>query len=477
DGMIDGGETILQAKSTDNTYDSNSIANGTVVSVLVETTNGCTDSDSTAAIVYANPTADLQTSGVCAGASAVFTATPNGNGEQYTFWLDADSDGMIDGGETILQAKSTDNTYDSNSIANETVVSVMVETTNGCTDSDSTAAIVYANPIADIQTTSVCVGTDAIFTATPTGNGEQYTFWLDADSDGMIDGGETILQAKSNDNTYNSNTIANGTVVSVLVETTNGCMGYDSTAAIVENCGYGCTPGFWQGGKGKTLWDNSNDQIAQAVGFTTNTDISLVLPGVAGKCDIPSTLKMVDAITLGGGNCRKLIRHGVAAILNATTLAEYPLPTGINDVNALKAAIIAAVNNKCGCEPLASQLAANNELNHDLCGTITTDVIDQLKTNAELNTTAKRNEVGSFTASPVPFRDQLTVSYDLKFVTDVKIEVFNTKGLVVASNYDTNGYLNKSVLLNIPYTGQEEVYVIKLTTNRGSSTKKVISSR
>ncbi|MBF4473703.1 T9SS type A sorting domain-containing protein, partial [Flavobacterium sp. HJJ] len=91
--------------------------------------------------------------------------------------------------------------------------------------------------------------------------------------------------------------------------------------------------------------------------------------------------------------------------------------------------------------------------------------------------TAKVSDTSSFTAAPVPFRDQLTVSYNFDFVTDVKIEVFNTMGVVVASSYDTNGYLNKSVLLNIPYTGQEEVYIIKLTTNRGSSTQKVISSR
>ncbi|HKO78678.1 MAG TPA: T9SS type A sorting domain-containing protein, partial [Flavobacterium sp.] len=288
---------------------------------------------------------------------------------------------------------------------------------------------------------------------------------------------------------YNNSQANGGTVITDLVLTSSqtvwiydetgtdpNCSDETSFVVTVEPCGYGCTPGFWQGGKGKTLWDNSNDQIAQAVGFTTNTLLSTVLPGVEGKCGIPTGLKMVDAITLGGGNCQKLMRHGVAAILNATTLAEYPLPDGIT-VDGLKQAIIDAVNNNCGCEPLASQLAMNNELNHDLCGTITTEVIDQLKTNAELNTTAKSNEVSSFTASPVPFRDQLTVSYDFKFVTDVTIEVFNTSGAVVAKNYETNGHLNKSALLNIPYTGQEEVYVIKVTTNRGSSTKKVISSR
>ncbi|PWA04577.1 T9SS type A sorting domain-containing protein, partial [Flavobacterium laiguense] len=78
---------------------------------------------------------------------------------------------------------------------------------------------------------------------------------------------------------------------------------------------------------------------------------------------------------------------------------------------------------------------------------------------------------------PVPFKDQLTISYDLKYVTDVRIEVFNTLGAVVASSYDASGYLNREVSLNIPYTGQAEVYLVKVTTNRGSSVQKVISSR
>ncbi|KFC58788.1 hypothetical protein FEM08_24360 [Flavobacterium gilvum] len=91
--------------------------------------------------------------------------------------------------------------------------------------------------------------------------------------------------------------------------------------------------------------------------------------------------------------------------------------------------------------------------------------------------TSRIADTNTFIASPVPFKDQLTVSYNFDFVTDVRIEVFNTNGYVVAKSYDTNGYLNKSVLLNIPGTGQEEVYVIKLTTNKGSSTQKVLSSR
>jgi hypothetical protein len=95
-----------------------------------------------------------------------------------------------------------------------------------------------------------------------------------------------------------------------------------------------------------------------------------------------------------------------------------------------------------------------------------------------LTTTAKTTEPAGFTASPVPFEDQLTIRYDFDYVSNVKIEVFNTQGGRVHSQLDTNSYLNKEVVLNLNVKReQEQVYIVKLTTDRGSSSKKVMSAR
>ncbi|PRZ27941.1 hypothetical protein [Flavobacterium granuli] len=86
-------------------------------------------------------------------------------------------------------------------------------------------------------------------------------------------------------------------------------------------------------------------------------------------------------------------------------------------------------------------------------------------------------ELAGFTASPVPFKDQLTIRYDFDYQSDVKIEVFNTQGTLVYSKKDTNSYLNKNVMLDLNVNiGQEQVFIVKLTTDRGSSSKKVMSS-
>ena len=94
-------------------------------------------------------------------------------------------------------------------------------------------------------------------------------------------------------------------------------------------------------------------------------------------------------------------------------------------------------------------------------------------------TTAKisSTEVAGFTAYPVPFVDQLTIRYDFDYVSDVKIEVFNSKGIIVYSMIDSGSYFGKEVTIFINNTlEQQQVYYVRLTTNQGSTVKSVMSS-
>jgi hypothetical protein len=89
-----------------------------------------------------------------------------------------------------------------------------------------------------------------------------------------------------------------------------------------------------------------------------------------------------------------------------------------------------------------------------------------------------KTESAGFDAYPVPFKDQLTIKYKFDYVSDAKIEVFNAQGILVFSKTDTNSYLNKEIALDLKLNkGKEQMYVVKVTTNRGSTTKKVISSK
>ena len=87
-------------------------------------------------------------------------------------------------------------------------------------------------------------------------------------------------------------------------------------------------------------------------------------------------------------------------------------------------------------------------------------------------------EVTGFDAYPVPFKDQLTIKYKFDYKSDVKIEVFNAQGISVLSKIDTDSYLDKEVTLELKASKrQEQVYVVKVTTNQGTFTKKVMSSK
>ncbi|NNK71359.1 MAG: T9SS type A sorting domain-containing protein [Flavobacteriaceae bacterium] len=82
-----------------------------------------------------------------------------------------------------------------------------------------------------------------------------------------------------------------------------------------------------------------------------------------------------------------------------------------------------------------------------------------------------------FQAYPVPFDTELTVKYNFEFDTDVTIQVFDTKGLLIYSD-SHNGYRkDNDVRTKIDLSrGGDQVFYVTVNTNRGSVTKKVVSS-
>jgi hypothetical protein len=181
---------------------------------------------------------------------------------------------------------------------------------------------------------------------------------------------------------------------------------------------------------------------------------------------------LLEALNLGGGGNNLLARQGVAALLNACTLKysdPYSIPQAVIDaVNA------AYKNNEAG--KWGAIFGKLNEKDNCTLGDTRATTASNCPNPSEA--TAKTTELAGFTANPVPFEDQLTITYDFDYVSKVKIEVFDASGGKVHSQMDTNSYLNKQVVLNLNVKrGQEQVYIVKLTTDRGSSTKKVMSEK
>ena len=87
------------------------------------------------------------------------------------------------------------------------------------------------------------------------------------------------------------------------------------------------------------------------------------------------------------------------------------------------------------------------------------------------------NPTVNFDAFPVPFKNLLTIKYKFDYKTDVKIEIFNAQGNSIFSKKDTNGFYDKEVTLDLNVKiDKQQIYIVKLTTSKGSSIKKIISN-
>ncbi len=94
-----------------------------------------------------------------------------------------------------------------------------------------------------------------------------------------------------------------------------------------------------------------------------------------------------------------------------------------------------------------------------------------------VESSGKESNKASFVAYPVPFKDYIIIHYNFDYASDVKIELFDLSGTLLSSKTDTNSYLDKEYTFNIDfYIGKFQAYILKVTTSKGSSTKKIISA-
>ncbi|WP_413998939.1 hypothetical protein ACMDB5_14300 [Flavobacterium sp. W1B] len=307
--------------------------------------------------------------------------------------------------------------------------------------SDFMVVTINPNPICDITGgQTICSGGTSTFTATA---GMKSYSWTGPN--GFTSSDQTI-------------TVSMAGTYQVTITNSSDCSSTCSRELIVESCiSEECTLGYWK---------NHTDRWC-------STYRTCDLFGDVFK-DAPAALKnitLLEALNLGGGGNNLLARQGVAALLNACTLKysdPYSTPQAVIDaVNS------AYRNNQAGA--MGAILGKLNEKdNCTLGGTSATSASNC----TSLTPTAKAADPAGFTASPVPFKGQLNIRYNFDYVSDVKIEVFNSNGSLVYSKLDSNSYLNKEIALNLNVNrGQEQVFIVKLTTNRGSSTKKVMSSQ
>ena len=203
--------TTVQGPLASNTYNSTTLTNGQVVTVIASNSSGCSATFNPLSItVNALPAGILtptETSGtpndnsICAGANVTFTATAGFS--NYDFRVNG-----------ISKQANASNTYNNNTLANGDVVSVIVKNSNNCVKTFNQVTIaVVASPSGSLNasSTTICTGDNVVFTATA--GFANYNFKVNG-----------IPAQNGSSNLFNTTSIANGNVVTVDVTNSNSCI-------------------------------------------------------------------------------------------------------------------------------------------------------------------------------------------------------------------------------------------------------------
>lgn len=196
---------IVQASSTDNTFDTQTLLDTDVVT-MVGSSLGCSSTSAPLVItVSPSPTTtltnDLGLLTICQGTEVVFTGTGATN---YQFFLNGAS----------LGAPSTTNTYATSTLTNGDVISV-TGSIGACSNSAQQQFNVQANPIVELfsdnATNVICDGDPITFIAS---GAQNYTFSI----------GGAVVQGPSTANSLVNPILGNGlNEIQVIGTAANGC--------------------------------------------------------------------------------------------------------------------------------------------------------------------------------------------------------------------------------------------------------------
>ncbi|MFT3981587.1 MAG: gliding motility-associated C-terminal domain-containing protein [Ferruginibacter sp.] len=223
--LVNGGN----AGTNSNTFTSTTLNDNDVVAVVLTSNETCVtaataNSNSITMTVSAPVTASVSISAsqnnICTGSSVTFTATPVNGGTAPSYqWL-------VNGGN----AGTNSNTFTSNTLNNNDVVSVVLTSNASCLSSNNVSSnsvtmsvIAAITPSVSISASqnNICAGSSVTFTATPVNGGTAPSYqWL-------VNGGN----AGTNSNTFTSTTLNNNDQVSVVLTSSETCVSVNNVAS------------------------------------------------------------------------------------------------------------------------------------------------------------------------------------------------------------------------------------------------------
>lgn len=243
------------------------------------------------------------------------------------------------------------------------------------------------------------------------------------------------------------------------VRSNDGCISDITYVSLIEpECDdfEGCTLGYWK---------NHTDRWCDA--YLTCDIYGEIFPGAPSQL---ADLTLLEALNLGGGGVYNLGRQSVAALLNACSeMVNYELATPqdvidyvtANFDNAGAAGSYLDMLNNAGDCPMGGSRA-------------TTAPSDECPSNAG---DTSLDAAAGISVSPVPFKDQLNIRYEFDYESEATIQIFDMRGNLVKSHKESNAGFGKVTTLTADFVRGEQMYIVKVTTNKGTYTKNIVSGK
>ncbi|MGM1056391.1 MAG: T9SS type A sorting domain-containing protein, partial [Bacteroidota bacterium] len=177
-----------------------------------------------------------------------------------------------------------------------------------------------------------------------------------------------------------------------------------------------------------------------------------------------------DPIYVGSGTFYIIAHADVCTSKNNENLEYYPQLTSNGEVQYFSARKNTTLSYVCGDVKTVGSAAKSSE-----------ETISKQSSVIEVQEEGLISDspvVNSFSVSPVPFRESLSVKYDFDYESPATIQMFDMQGRLLSTYNEANAFKGKVTTINIDFrTRASQIYIVRVTTDRESFSKQIISDK